>query len=145
MNTLVNSALDNSLNLMDGIGGNILKGQRVVDAVMQKPTSNDYWDTIEANLLLAVVMHFCSNDDRTTDNRNLNEVYSYLKTNSVEDIIKAADELPQNNPAYVSYSLYKSMSRLVQEGAKNGLITRLHIFLKNSEISGARTLKRMVV
>ena len=134
---LVEPKHSDTWNCMSDLDHDTLMAQVLTNVIIGNTSQgkgDHFWDNGEANLLKALVLYIAEDKHRTSDQKNLWEVYDKLISTSEADLTKAFKKLPHGHPAKAPYNLFAQASDNVRSGIILGLGTRLQV-LQNMEVA----------
>lgn len=134
---LVDPKHSDTWNCMSDLDHDTLMAQVLTNVIIGNTSQgkgDHFWDNGEANLLKALVLYIAEDKHRTSDQKNLWEVYDMLINTSETDLTKAFKKLPHGHPAKAPFNLFAQASDNVRSGIILGLGTRLQV-LQNTEVA----------
>lgn len=134
---LVDPRHSDTWNCMSDIENDTLMAQVLTNVIIGNTSQgkgDHFWDNGETNLLKALVLYVALDDKRTSDQKNLWDVYQMLINSSEKDLTNAFKRLPFGHPAKAPYNLFAQASDNVRSGILLGLGTRLQV-LQNMEVA----------
>ncbi len=134
---LVDPMHSDTWNCMSDMGKDSLMAQMLTNVIIGNTSSgkgDHFWDNGETNLLKALVLYVALDEHRTSDQKNLSEVYRLLIDLSEKKLFELFQALPSDNPAHAPFNLFSQASDTVRAGIKLGLGTRLQV-LQNKAVT----------
>lgn len=115
-----------SINFMSLVGENVSLITTLAETIISNiygEEQEDYWKTIETNLLQAIMIYIATND--TGIPKTLASVYKTINEKTSAQISAIAKGLDLDNPAVPFFNNFTTMSAQVQDQCKSGLSSHL--------------------
>ncbi|NPV73351.1 MAG: type IV secretory system conjugative DNA transfer family protein [Pelotomaculum sp.] len=93
-----------------------------------KKGGDGFWDRAEQNLLKALALYVCYDENGKRRNGTMGEIYDMIASGDKEAVSRKFEKLPQRHPAYGPYMISKMAGENVWGNIIIGLGTRLQTF-----------------
>ena len=124
-----------SINFMSLVGEDVSLITTLAETIISNiygEEQEDYWKTIETNLLKAIMVYIATNEEGIP--KTLTSVYKTVNEKTCTQVSAIAKGLDRDNPAIPYFNNFCTMSAQVQDQCKRTMLTSLYLARENVSI-----------